>query len=183
MKNSNNQAGFTLIEMLVVIAVIGFLSSVVIASVSIARVKSRDVKRKSDLSQMQKALELYYNSNNAYPCTGTGTAPNNCSSGVAWHAATGSCGGTYGYTGSSGYIPDIAPTFLSVLPADPKPSTTACSGYNYRSDGTNYKIISNSVGGLGGPENISGSSDPFYDPARTNTAWMITNNNTATAAW
>jgi len=59
--------GFTLIELLVVIAIIGILSSVVLASLNSAREKSRDAKRISDVKQLQLALELSYDTNNAYP--------------------------------------------------------------------------------------------------------------------
>ena len=59
--------GFTLIELLVVIAIIGILSSVVLASLNSARGKARDAVRKSDLSQIQTALEMYYDSYGGYP--------------------------------------------------------------------------------------------------------------------
>lgn len=59
--------GFTLIELLVVIAIIGVLASIVLASLSSARAKGRDAKRLSDIKQLQLALELYYDSNNAFP--------------------------------------------------------------------------------------------------------------------
>jgi prepilin-type N-terminal cleavage/methylation domain-containing protein len=59
--------GFTLIELLVVIAIIGVLSSVVLASLNSARQKSRDAKRISDISQIQLALELYFDTNGEYP--------------------------------------------------------------------------------------------------------------------
>jgi len=58
--------GFTLIELLVVIAIIGILSSVVLASLNSARKKSRDARRISDLKQLQLALEMYYDANEAY---------------------------------------------------------------------------------------------------------------------
>ena len=61
------EAGFTLIELLVVIAIIGVLSSIVLASLNNARQKSRDVRRISDLKQIQLALELYFDANNKYP--------------------------------------------------------------------------------------------------------------------
>lgn len=59
--------GFTLIELLVVIAIIGILSSVVLASLNSARQKSRDARRVGDIKQLQLALEMYYDSTNAYP--------------------------------------------------------------------------------------------------------------------
>ena len=61
--------GFTLIELLVVIAIIGILSSIVLASLNSARQKGRDARRVSDIKQLQLALELYYDSNSAYPAT------------------------------------------------------------------------------------------------------------------
>ncbi|MBI4087784.1 prepilin-type N-terminal cleavage/methylation domain-containing protein [Candidatus Kaiserbacteria bacterium] len=61
--------GFTLIELLVVIAIIGILSSIVLASLNSARQKGRDARRLADVKQLQLALELYYDSNSAYPAT------------------------------------------------------------------------------------------------------------------
>lgn len=68
--------GFTLIELLVVIAIIGILSSVVLASLNSARVKGRDAKRISDLSQIKLALELYFDSFRAYPTATSQLVPN-----------------------------------------------------------------------------------------------------------
>jgi prepilin-type N-terminal cleavage/methylation domain-containing protein len=59
--------GFTLIELLVVIAIIGILASVVLASLNSAREKSRDARRISDIKQLQLALELSFDSAQAYP--------------------------------------------------------------------------------------------------------------------
>tara|TARA_Y100000310_G_scaffold342002_1_gene443280 strand:- start:8564 stop:8971 length:408 start_codon:yes stop_codon:yes gene_type:complete len=50
-----------------VIAIIGILSSVVLASLNSARQKSRDARRISDVKQLQLALELYFDSNSNYP--------------------------------------------------------------------------------------------------------------------
>ncbi len=67
--NINTKKGFTLIELLVVIAIIGILSSVVLASLNTARKKSRDAKRVADIKNTQLALELYFDTNGAYPDT------------------------------------------------------------------------------------------------------------------
>ncbi|OHA19624.1 MAG: hypothetical protein A2836_03105 [Candidatus Taylorbacteria bacterium RIFCSPHIGHO2_01_FULL_45_63] len=62
-----NSRGFTLIELLVVISIIGLLSSVVLASLTSARVKARDAKRKATLHQLATANELYFNDVGSYP--------------------------------------------------------------------------------------------------------------------
>jgi type II secretion system protein G len=64
--------GFTLIEMLVVIGIITMILAVLFPNFMGARQRARDVQRKNDLSQMQKALELYKldQSPQAYPTDG-----------------------------------------------------------------------------------------------------------------
>jgi general secretion pathway protein G len=64
---SKSDKGFTLIELVVVIAVIGFLSSVVLAVLTDARIDARDKRRVEDLKQLEVALNLYHNDHNAYP--------------------------------------------------------------------------------------------------------------------
>lgn len=64
---TNSQKGFTLIELLVVVAVIGVLSSLLMANFVGIRQRARDGQRKSDLHQIQSALELYRSDNGSYP--------------------------------------------------------------------------------------------------------------------
>ena len=65
--------GFTLIELLVVIAIIGILASVVLASLNSVRTKARDTQRKSDMHQMEIALDSFYFDNGRYPSAADGT--------------------------------------------------------------------------------------------------------------
>lgn len=65
-----NRKGFTLIEMLVVVAIIGLLSSVVVVGLGGARSKARDAKRISDILQMMSAAEVGY-TGGAYPTSVT----------------------------------------------------------------------------------------------------------------
>ncbi|MFH1192864.1 MAG: type II secretion system protein [Candidatus Jorgensenbacteria bacterium] len=64
---NNKRSGFTLIEMLVVVAIIGLLSSVVVVGIGGAREKARDTKRVADLRSIQSYLEVNYNSATGYP--------------------------------------------------------------------------------------------------------------------
>jgi prepilin-type N-terminal cleavage/methylation domain-containing protein len=58
--------GFTLIELLVVISIIGFLSSVVLASMQTARYKAKDVALAQNLKSLQTAMELYRETKGSY---------------------------------------------------------------------------------------------------------------------
>lgn len=70
--NLKTRQGFTLIEIIVVVAVIGLLSVVAMASLSQARMNARDKVRISDLEQAKSALHLYAVSNGTYEVEGAG---------------------------------------------------------------------------------------------------------------
>ena len=60
--------GFTLIELLVAMGIVAVLTGMAAFNFNQSRVRARDIQRKSDLSQMQKAMELYRNDYNGnYP--------------------------------------------------------------------------------------------------------------------
>src|SRR3989344_4327022 len=65
--HNNRSRGFTLIKLLVVIAIIGVLASVVLASLNTARLKGNDASIQSNLSTIQTQAEIYYcNTDNSY---------------------------------------------------------------------------------------------------------------------
>ena len=65
--NIKPQRGFTLIELLVAISIIGVLASFLLANFVGVRQRARDGVRKSDLRQIQSALELYRSDQRSYP--------------------------------------------------------------------------------------------------------------------
>ncbi len=118
--------GFTLIELLVVIAIIGVLSTLAIVALGSARLKARDSKRVSDLTQVGKALELYYSTNNSYPTTIT--------AGQA--------------------ISDSSTAYLSAIPSNPTPRTDgSCPDQDYQYyyiTATNTYVVAGCIGGSTG---------------------------------
>lgn len=82
------ERGFTLIELMVVITIIGLLASTVLASLSNSRIAARDVSRVQAVKELQKSLELYRNANSGnYPCA---TAMPACTNGGAEISVNGS---------------------------------------------------------------------------------------------
>jgi prepilin-type N-terminal cleavage/methylation domain-containing protein len=77
-KEIKKKGGFTLFELLVVIAVIGILSSFILVSVSSSRAKARDAKRESNLREINLAMEMCY-------------TEVNCGGGVSSYIDTGNC--------------------------------------------------------------------------------------------
>lgn len=66
-KTQNTSRGFTLLELLVVMAIIGILAMIILGALSEARAKARDSARMATVSEIQKALEMYYHNNGEYP--------------------------------------------------------------------------------------------------------------------
>ncbi|HYF13002.1 MAG TPA: type II secretion system protein [Candidatus Paceibacterota bacterium] len=59
--------GFTLVELLMVIAIMGILAGIITASLGDARKSGRDAKRIADVKNIQLSLALYHNDNLRYP--------------------------------------------------------------------------------------------------------------------
>lgn len=65
------RAGFTVIELLIVIAIIAILALLVLNNFRGAQAKARDTARTNDVNNVHTKLEEYYNENSAYPSTFT----------------------------------------------------------------------------------------------------------------
>ena len=88
-----NKKGFSLIEVLVVVAIIALVGTLAAVAVSSARSKQRDATRLANVRQLQSALEDHFNETNSYPpgegiplgdarsaCLGVGGFQGDCSS-------------------------------------------------------------------------------------------------------
>ena len=116
-----NKKGFTLIELLIVIAIIGVLSSLLMANFVGVRERARDAQRKSDLRQIQSALEIYRADNSIYPTTTEFPATCGPDSGSALTITT---AGT-------------TTTYMQKIPCDPLENPYAYSS----ATGSEYSII------------------------------------------
>lgn len=111
--------GFTLIEMLVVISLIGILAALGLVSFASAQKQARDTTRKSDLKQYQTSLEVFGNiAGGVYP-----------SRTAAARASTVLCTDL-----NVTLEPDIS------CSEDPKNASDATFLYNYISNGSNGTV-------------------------------------------
>lgn len=111
-KVPNLSSGFTLIELLIVIAIIGILTTLLMVNFIGIRQRARDAERKSDLRQIQAALELYRADTSDYPSS---PLP--------------ACGTSFANNGV---------TYMQKLPCDP--INSGDFKYTYTSTGTTYVI-------------------------------------------
>ncbi len=145
------QGGFTLLELLIVIVIIGILALLIIPNITSAPKKARDTQRKTDLKAIQKGLEEYFVSNNAYP---TQVSAANVTT-----ALTSLTSGN--------------PPVIKTMPADPK--NTGVFVYQYTSaDGTAYTLhgcLEN------GGETVGGPVTNDTNCTGTSRAYQLTNQN------
>jgi general secretion pathway protein G len=64
--------GFTLVELMVVIVIIGLLTTIVVINVLPSQDKARVEKAKADIALLEQAAEMYRLDNLAYPSSGDG---------------------------------------------------------------------------------------------------------------
>lgn len=69
-----SQVGFTVVELIVVVLVVGILLAFTLPNLFSAQTRARDDTRKNDLRNLQQALETYHNDFVGYPTTIEGLA-------------------------------------------------------------------------------------------------------------
>jgi prepilin-type N-terminal cleavage/methylation domain-containing protein len=104
--------GFTLIELILTMAIIAIISVVGIGSYTQATIKSRDTQRKNDLNQIAKSIELFNNDVGRYPKV-DGTGVMTCPGVSGIEIACGSTIFSYSGTERSVYMEKVPSEFIS----------------------------------------------------------------------
>ena len=129
---SSHAKGFTLIEMLVVIAIIGILASIVMVSLSSVQSKGRNAERSGDVSTILNAVYQYaIDNNNQIPPVITTTPTDICRTGAA------SCTGLIDLS-----ILTTGQKYLVSIPLDPLSTSTTDTGYQISKNANNRVTVS-----------------------------------------
>jgi general secretion pathway protein G len=99
---SKRQIGFTMIELLVVVSIIGILTTLITSNLATAQSRARDARRKTDLKVIAQGLEMYYSQNNSYPAVGNGST------------------GTFDFATGSLIDSNGADVYIKTMPKDPR---------------------------------------------------------------
>lgn len=131
-------AGFTLVELLIVIAILAILSTLGLNSFQTAKIKAKDLERKSNLAAIAKSLEAYTSDHRKYPLSDS-NGKIICQSGNVvcnWGSA----------------LTDGTTTYMVELPVDSNVSLS----YRYESaSGTSYTLYAR----------LENTQDPAINPA------------------
>lgn len=166
-KNLKLEHGFTLVELLIVITIIGILAAILLANFVGVRQRARDAQRKSDLRQVQSALELYRSDNGTYPagiyttaCPTSGPFP------------TGAIGGS---------------TYMQKVPCDMSPNGSATAPYGGANNGPGNYTYSYGLSGTNNTYYINAclentnDQDPNIDTSAAATTACTANGSTRDA--
>jgi len=130
-----NQDGFTLIEIMVVIAIIGLLALMIVPRFKGVTNQAKTTKAQADISELQQQLDRYYLDNGFYPTTDQGLQA------LVNPPTSGRTPANYS---SDGYI--------QRLPKDPWGNP-----YAYQSDGNTYELKSFGPDGVESGDDIVGN--------------------------
>jgi general secretion pathway protein G len=130
------QDGFTLIEIMVVILIIGLLALMVVPRLRGVADRAKRTKAQADIQELKQALDRYYLDNGSYPTTDQGLQA------LVSPPTGGRLPSNYEQGG-----------YIEKLPSDPWGSQ-----YFYQSDGSTYALKSFGPDGVQSADDIDGSS-------------------------
>ncbi len=129
---SKNNKGFTLIEVLLVVAIIAILAGIVIIAVNPSKqlADSRNAQRRADVSTILNAVYQYSIDNGSIPASVTTTAAEVCNTG-------GTCTGLTDLS-----VLTASGKYLVSIPKDPSTSTANSTKYQINKDANNRIVVS-----------------------------------------
>ena len=130
------QDGFTLIEIMVVILIIGLLALMVVPRLRGVADRAKRTKAQADIQELKQALDRYYLDNGSYPTTDQGLQA------LVSPPSSGRQATNYEQGG-----------YIEKLPNDPWGNQ-----YFYQSDGSTYALKSFGPDGVQSTDDIDGSS-------------------------
>lgn len=133
--STRSESGFTVVELLVVIGLIGIIATLVFAVYTGTQEKARLAKMRADIASIQEGLALYHTDNGQFPISAgePGCADDWC----GWDQAT-----------EDAFVPGLVPKYMRSIP-----QLTASNAYDdtylYRSiDGKEYQLVRLNRNGL-----------------------------------
>lgn len=135
-KKYRSLKGFTLLEILLVVGIIAILAGVVILAINPNKqlASVRNVQRKANLAEINKALYQYYIDNSRYPVSITSTLTEICNTGATTTGHSINCTGLAD-------LSYLVPTYLVSIPTDPQP-TASSTKYSVMKDVANKIALS-----------------------------------------
>lgn len=148
--------GFTIVELLIVIVVIGILAAITIVAYNGIQARGRDSARISKLNQIAKAIELYKVDNGTYPQILDGNGA---------ESACGSQTQNWGHCDRNKILADAIAPYMTLDPTSLSDAAQANNYYYYTSQASdNYQTYGMSVflEGNGG-QNDGGYFSNYYE--------------------
>lgn len=113
LRTRKNQKGFTLVELLIAITILAILAVIGVTTYSGLQTNARNARRRADVDQIAKSIEVHYNQSTNQFCTGA--AGTYCAPAANWYS-----GGTIPVDPGNG-------ASYTGLPANGVTTFTACA--------------------------------------------------------